>query len=84
MKKMKLVVPAGCTEFVVEIAEDTDEEGAFNNLGSVTLHEMKGGTNILAEIKWTKYEYYSDFFSVHFSALPFWDYRQEIYYSHVN
>lgn len=61
MKKMKLVVPDGCSEFVVEIAEDSDEEGAFNNLGSVTLHEMKGGTSVLAEVKWTKYTNYLNF-----------------------
>jgi hypothetical protein len=54
MRKMKLVVPEGCTDFTVEIAEDTDEEGALNNLGNVSLHDMKGGTNVLAEVKWTK------------------------------
>jgi len=55
MKKMKLVVPEGSSEFVVEVAEDADEEGSFNNLGSVTLNEMKVGASVLMELKWTKY-----------------------------
>ncbi|CAB3360560.1 Hypothetical predicted protein [Cloeon dipterum] len=53
MRKMKLTVPEGGSELVVEVAEGGSEKGSLTKLGMVSLNEMKSGASVLMEIKWT-------------------------------